>query len=420
MGFVVVGLSHKTAPIEVREQVFIPQTGVGACVRRLIDHDLIESGVLLSTCNRTELYAVAADEQHPDRVFESFGLWPHELPYEDWRRYAYQLTGDEAIAHLFRVASGLESMVLGEGQVLGQMKTALALARSAGVLDARLEIILRGAIRAGKRIRHETELGRRPVSVSHAAVAKAAEVFLDLRNRGVLLIGAGPMSEIALRLLRNRHVGPIYLASRTIERADRLARPLQGEAVAFDAIGEIITGVDIIMSSTGSAHLLDRRVVEAFQQQRHQRPMLIIDMAVPRDVDPQAGSVAGVHLVNIDDLETIAETNREERNTAVPAAERIIDEELRGTVRALQSRDSATTISALVNRVQRLKASVLEQQLARLPAEDLRTREAMRELADDLTAKFLHGPIRALQESPSPPLEATVMTEAFRLDEDPA
>lgn len=420
MGFVLVGLSHKTAPIEIREQVFIPEAGVGECVRRLIDHDLIDSGVLLSTCNRTELYAVAPDGQHPDRVFESFGLWPHELPYEAWRRYAYQLTDGEAIAHLFRVASGLDSMILGEGQVLGQIKTALALARSAGVVDARLEIILRGAISAGKRIRHETELGRRPVSVSHAAVAKAAEVFGDLRNRGVLLLGAGPMSEIALRLLRNRRVGPIYLTSRTIERADRLARPLQGQAVAFDSIEEIITEVDIIMSSTGTAHVLDRGAVEALQERRHHRPILIIDMAVPRDIDPQAGSLEGVHLLNIDDLQAIAEANREERNTAVPAAERIIDEELRATLRALQSRDAARTISALVNRVQRLKASVLEQQLARVPAEDLRTRQAMRELADDLTAKFLHGPIRALQESPSPPLDATVMTEAFRLDEDPA
>ena len=312
MGFVLVGLSHKTAPIEIREQVFIPEAGVGECVRRLVDHDLIESGVLLSTCNRTELYAVVSDAHHPDRVFESFGLWPHELPYDAWRRYAYQLTDDAAIAHLFRVASGLDSMILGEGQVLGQIKHALALARSAGVVDARLEIILRGAIRAGKRIRHETELGRRPVSVSHAAVAKAAEVFGDLRNRGVLLLGAGPMSEIALRLLSNRRVGPIYLTSRTVERADRLARPLQGRAVAFDAIEEIIPEVDVIMSSTGSGHVLDRSAVEAFQMRRGRRPLLIIDMAVPRDIDPQAGLVEGLHLLNIDDLQAIADTNREE------------------------------------------------------------------------------------------------------------
>ena len=418
MGFVLVGLSHKTAPIEVREQVFIPESGLGECVRRLIDHELIESGVLLSTCNRTELYAVAS-KQGQDRVFESFGMWPHELPYEAWRRYAYQLSGDEAIAHLFRVASGLDSMILGEAQVLGQIKDALAQARLAGVVDARLEIILRGAIRAGKRIRHETELGRRPVSVSHAAVAEAAAVFGTLRNRGVLLVGAGPMSEIALRLLHNQGIGPIYLTSRTIERADRLARPLQGQAVAFEAIDKVIGDVDIIMSSTGAGHVLDRRAVEDLQERRGRRPLLIIDMAVPRDVDPQAGQVEGVHLMNVDDLQAIAEANRDERASAIPAAERIIDEELRATSRALERRESAETIAALRRRMEKLKNSVLEHELARVPVDDLRTRQAMGQLADALAARFLHGPIRALQESPSPPLETTVITDAFGLNEDP-
>src|SRR5919204_163802 len=275
-----------------------------------------------------------------------------------------------------------------------------------------------GARGAENRPRHETELGRKPVSVSHAAVAKAAEAFGNLRNRGVLLLGAGPMSEIALRLLRNQGVDPVYLTSRNIERADRLARPLNGQAVAFDAIDQGIAEGDIIMSSTGAAHVLDRRAVEALQERRARRPLLIIDMAVPRDIDPRAGDVEGVHLVNIDDLQAIAEANREERAAAIPAAERIIDEELRATRRALDRRESAATVAALVNRMEELKRSVLDDRLARVPVGDLRTRRAMRELADALTARFLHGPIRALQESPTPPLEATVITDAFGLDED--
>src|SRR2546425_3734670 len=177
VNFVLVGLSHKTAPVEIREQLFIPEAGVGECVRRLIDRDLIESGILLSTCNRTELYALAALEASPDRLLESFGLWPHALPFDEWRHYAYQLSGEDAVAHLFRVACGLDSMVIGEAQILGQIKRALVAARQAGGLSARLEIIARGAIRAAKRTRHETELGRRPVSVSHAAVAAAADVL---------------------------------------------------------------------------------------------------------------------------------------------------------------------------------------------------------------------------------------------------
>jgi len=190
--FILVGLSHQTAPVDIREQVFIPEAAEGECVRRLIDHDLIEGGVLLSTCNRTELYAVTAERDTQDQLLESFGWWPHALPFAAWRRYAYQLTGDDAMTHVFRVASGLDSMIIGEAQILGQIKAALARARSARLVDAGLEIILHGAIRAGRRTRHETELGRTPVSVGHAAVAKAAELLGDLAGRGVFSWAPGP------------------------------------------------------------------------------------------------------------------------------------------------------------------------------------------------------------------------------------
>ncbi|TMD46793.1 MAG: glutamyl-tRNA reductase [Chloroflexi bacterium] len=416
MKFVLVGLSHKTAPVEIREQLFIPEAGVGECVRRLIDRDLIESGILLSTCNRTELYAVAAPEAAPDRLLESFGLWPHALPFDEWRRYAYQLSGEDAVAHLFRVASGLDSMVIGEAQILGQIKRALVAARRAGGLNAWLEIIARGAIRAAKRTRHETGIGRRPVSVSHAAVAAAATVLGDLAGRHVLLIGAGEMSEVALRLLRKQRIGDVYLASRTFDRADQVAQPLGGQAVPFDRVGEIIAKVDIILTSSSAPHhVLDAERVARFQSRRDGRSLLIIDMAVPRDVDPEVNQVPGVHLLNIDDLRTITQTNREERKAWVPAAERIVDDELRATRLALDARESAPTVEALVHHVEQLRDSVLERQLSRVPPDEVATRDAMRELADALTARFLHGPVRALRESPDPTLDAAVMTDAFGL-----
>jgi glutamyl-tRNA reductase len=419
--FVVLGLSHKSAPLDVREQVFIPETGVGECVRRLIDHDLIESGVLLSTCNRTELYAIASANDTPDRLFESFGLWPHQLPFEAWQRYAYRLTGEDAMDHLFRVAGGLDSLMIGEAQVLGQLKRALSLARQAGALDAQLEIIIRGALRAAKRIRHETGLGRRPVSVSHAAVAATQEVLGGLAGRNVLLLGAGEMSEVTLRLLRNQRIGSVYLASRRFERADEVAQSAGASAVPFDGIEEIIGAVDIIVSSSSAPHhLLDAGRVVTFQERRGGRPLLIVDMAVPRDVDPSAAGVAGVHLLNIDDLQRVAETNREAREAFVPAAEQIVAEEVRATGHALDARESAPTVQALVGRVERLRDGVLERHLARVPATEVETREAMRDLADALTAKFLHGPIRALRESPDPTLEAAVMNDAFDLDRDPS
>jgi glutamyl-tRNA reductase len=421
VNFVLVGLSHTTAPVEIREQVFIPEAGVGECVRRLIDRDLIESGMLLSTCNRTELYAVTSVEAAQDRLLESFGWWPHALSFDAWQRYAYRLSGEEAMVHLFRVASGLDSMMIGEAQILGQIKRALATARQAGALDARLEIILRGAIRAAKRTRHETGLGRRPVSVSHAAVAAAGNLLGDLAGRRVLLVGAGEMSEVALRLLHRQRIGQVYLASRTFERADQVAQPLGGEAVPFEAIGDIIAEVDIILSSSGAPHyLIDAALVETFQSSRAGRPLLIIDMAVPRDVEPQVGRVPGVHLLNIDDLQAIAQTNREERKAWVPAAEAIVDEELRATRIALDAREAAPTVQALVDRVERLRDGVLERYLARVPATEVETREAMRDLAAALTARFLHGPIRALRESPDPALEAAVMNDAFELDRNPS
>jgi glutamyl-tRNA reductase len=419
--FVVLGLSHKSAPLDVREQVFIPETGVGECVRRLIDHDLIESGVLLSTCNRTELYAIASANDTPERLFESFGLWPHQLPFEAWQRYAYRLTGDDAMDHLFRVAGGLDSLMIGEAQVLGQLKRALSLARQAGALDANLEIILRGALRAAKRIRHETGLGRRPVSVSHAAVAATQDVLGGLAGRNVLLLGAGEMSEVTLRLLRNQRIGRVYLASRRFERADEVAQATGAAAVPFDGIEEIIGAVDIIVSSSSAPHhLLDAGRVIAFQERRGGRPLLIVDMAVPRDVDPDAAGVAGVHLLNIDDLQRVAEANREAREAFVPAAEQIVAEEVRATSHALDARESAPTVQALVSRVERLRDGVLDRHLARVPATEVQTREAMRELADALTATFLHGPIRALRESPDPTLEAAVMNDAFELDRNPS
>jgi len=421
VNFVLVGISHTTAPVDIREQVFIPESGVGECVRRLIDHDQIESGVLLSTCNRTELYAVASVEAGHDRLLESFGWWPHVLPFEAWQRYAYRLSGEEAMAHLFRVASGLDSMMIGEAQILGQIKRAMGAARQASALDARLEIILRGAIRAAKRTRHETGLGRRPVSVSHAAVAAAMNLLGDLAGRGVLLIGAGEMSDVALRLLHKQRIGHVYLASRTFERADQVAQPLGGEAVPFGAIGDIIAEVDIILSSSSAPHnVLDASQVEIFQAHRGGRQLLIIDMAVPRDVEPMVARVPGVHLLNIDDLRTIAQANREERNAWVPAAETILEEELRTTRLALEARDSATTVQALVRRVEGLRDGVLERHLARVPVTEMDTRQAMRGLADALTAKFLHGPIRALRESPDPALEAAVMNDAFELDKNPS
>ena len=414
MTFVLVGLSHRTAPLDVREKAFIPETAVGECVRRLVDRELVDAGVLLSTCNRTELYAVSASPEAATGVFESFALWPHELPFQLWQQYAYQLSDRAALDHLFRVACGLDSMVLGEGQVLGQLKRALVQAQQAGVVDASLQVILRGAIRAGKRVRDETALGRNPVSVSHAAVAQASAVLGSLAGREVLLVGAGEMNEVALRLLRNQGIGRAYLASRTRERATRVASPLGAEAIDIGALDEVIDRVDLIIcSSSAPHHVLDVPDVQRLQSRRRERPLVIVDIAVPRDVDPLAGEIPGVHLFNLDDLQTIARENMEGRKGSIPAAERILDEELHRVQAALDAREAAPIIRDLVDRVERMRDRELARHLDRLPSDDDRARNALRALAHGLTAKFLHGPVRQVRESPAPGVDGAILSEAF-------
>ncbi|HYM50632.1 MAG TPA: glutamyl-tRNA reductase [Candidatus Limnocylindrales bacterium] len=414
--FVLVGLSHRTAPIEVREKAFVPESGVGECVQRLIDRSLIESGVMLSTCNRTELYAVSPEDQARG-LLEAFAWWPHELPFETWQRHAYQLEGEDAVRHLFQVASGLDSMVLGEGQVLGQLKRALALASEAGTLDPELQIILRGALRAGKRVRHETELGRRPVSVGHAAVTQAAESLGSLKGRGVLLIGAGPMSEVAMRLFRNQGLRGVFVASRTLDRAERVARALGGTAVAFDAMDAIIDQVDVILSSSSAPfHLFDAARMAALQGRRGFRPLVVIDIAVPRDVDPAVAQVEGVALFNIDDLQRVADRGLEGRRASIDDAERLVDEELARTTAALGARTTAPLASALVERLERLRDAELARVLARVPESDVQTRMALTDLADGLTSKFLHHPLRHLRETEQPHLDGAVLRDAFDLE----
>lgn len=415
MDFVVVGLNQKTAPVAIREQAFIPPTAVGECVQRLIDRDLLDGGVLLSTCNRTELYAVASIPMPTERLVDAFGEWPHRLPFELWQRHAYQATGRAAMEHVFRVAAGLESAVIGEGQVLGQLKEAVALARDHHVTDPSLEILMRGAIRAGKRVRAETELGRTGRSVSDIAVSKATELLGSLRNRGVLVVGAGPMSTIALRRLREEGVVNLFVASRTVERAERAAASGAARAIAMSEIDEIADRLDLILSATGAPHhLLDVRMIEALHRRGAGRALLVIDMAVPRDIDPLVETLPGIRLLNIDDLQSPAGQNRQQ-TIAMSAAESIVAEELDATADALEARNAAGLISAVVHQANRLRDDAVERFSARLPGDDAAGRRAMRELAHSLTAQLLHQPIDALRREPDERIRSAI-GKAFGVD----
>lgn len=410
--FVVVGLNQKTAPVAIREQAFIPASAAGECVQRLIDRDLLDSGVLLSTCNRTELYAMA--KIPAEGLVESFGEWPHQLPFDLWQRHTFRAAGRPAMEHLFRVAAGLESAVIGEGQVLGQLKGAVSMARDHHLTDPSLEIVMRGAIRTGKRVRAETGLGRTARSISHIAVMKAAEILGDLQDRGVLVVGAGPMSRIALRLLQEHRVATLFVASRTVERAQQVAGGA-AQAIAMGDIDDVADRLDLILSATSAPHvLLDVSTIEALQRRRGGRTLLVIDMAVPRDIDPLVGAISGVRLLNIDDLRSTAEPT-----AWTSAAESILAEELDATEDTLEARKAADLIAAVIQQANHWRDEAVERFAARLPEDDAVGKRAMRELAHALTARLLHQPIQALRRGQDEPTRS-VIAKAFGVDADHA
>ncbi|HEY9287574.1 MAG TPA: glutamyl-tRNA reductase [Candidatus Dormibacteraeota bacterium] len=420
MDFVVVGLNQKTAPVAIREQAFIPASAVGECVQRLVDRDLLDSGVLLSTCNRTELYAMAPGPMAAERLVDAFGEWPHQLPFDTWRRHAYQATGRPALQHVFRVAAGLESAVIGESQVLGQFKEAVSLARDHHLTDPSIEIVMRGAIRAGKRVRTETDLGRTALSVSHIAVSKADEILGDLPKRGVLVVGAGPMSRIALRLLRQHGVGSLFVASRTVERAQHAAGSGLAQAIAMGEIDGVADRIDVILSATSAPHfLLNASMIEALQRRRAGRPLLVIDMAVPRDIDPLVGAIHGVRLLNIDDLQSMAGPNPDHHRARISAAESILVEELEATEDALEARKAADVIAAVMHQANQWRDQAVERFAARLPDDDQAGKRAMRDLAHSLTARLLHQPIQALRHAQDERTRSAI-GQAFGVDADDA
>jgi glutamyl-tRNA reductase len=398
--FVVVGLNHRTAPVEVREKAYIPEPALRECLQRVVDRELLQSGLLLSTCNRTELYGFSNASDGGQRLLDSFGLWPHQLSFEAWRQHAFSISGDQGLVHLYRVAAGLDSMVVGEAQVLGQLKDAARRAGELGMFDSQLHIVVRGALRAGKRVRSETELGRSPVSVSHAAVVLARQIFDgNLAGRRVLILGAGAMSEVALRLLKNQGIASVTVASRSLERAEAVGLERGADAIAFSEVEASLVDADIVISSSSAPHyLLDTQTIERVQALRDGRPLILLDIAVPRDIDPQAGSIEGVHLFNIDDLRSVAERSLARRRSWVDAAERIVAEEVDRTRNSLSARSRADAVATMVKRAEIVRDRELVRFTARLPEEDRPGREALGDLAHDLTAKLLHEFIEDLHD----------------------
>ncbi len=395
---VIVGLNHRTAPVEVRERLAFAADTIGHALRAMIAPDGVSEGVILSTCNRVEACVLADEGYLGTKAVKEFLSSFHGMPIGELDPHLYRKVGDEAVLHLFRVASSLDSMVLGEPQILGQVKDAYGYACEFRTIGPVLDKCFTKAFSAAKRVRTETRVASNAVSVSYAAVELAKKIMGDLSDNTVMLIGAGEMCELAARHLLSAGARGLLVTNRTFERAVRLAEEFNGTPVRFEELSVHLKRADIVLSSTGSPHfILTQKDIEDVLRVRKNRPMFFIDMAVPRDIDPDANRVDNVYVYDIDDLNNVIETNLEERQREAEKAEWIVAYEAEAFRRWLESQQVTPTIVSLRRKFEEIKETEVDKALSALGDADPRTRKVMESLASAILNKMLHPPISRLK-----------------------
>lgn len=400
MNIVVMGLSHKTASVDIREKVAFAPTNMDKPLRELMALPDIGEGVIVSTCNRVEIYATTHDVAGGMARLKRFLADYHSFDLETLEPHLYSYYGEAAIRHVFRVASSLDSMIVGEPQILGQIKTSYGYAaefKSSGII---LNRFLHKAFSVAKRVRTETRIASSAVSVSFAAVELAKKIFGDLNDKTVMLIGAGEMCELAAKHFLNNGVRGVMVTNRTYERAVRLAEEFDGQPVKFDELFDHLHKADIILSSTGATHfIIGAKDVEEVIRRRKRKPMFFIDIAVPRDIDPKVNDVENVYLYDMDDLQGVVATNLEQRNREAEKAEQIIDQEIGQFFKWLSSLEVTPTIVALRSKFEEIRQAELAKTLANwkeLPPDGQKRLEA---LTASLINKLLHPPTSILKKS---------------------
>ncbi len=420
---IIIGLNHRTAPVEIRERLAFPAETIGHALRGLMEKESLKEGVILSTCNRVEICALAHQNFRGVSEMKDFMSAFHGIPLPELDGYLYHYEGDEAVHHLFRVASSLDSMVLGEPQILGQVKDAYGYAGEFRSIGTILDKFFAKVFSVAKRVRTETKVASSAVSVSYAAVELARKIFGDLTDKTAMLIGAGEMCELAARHLVSAGVKGIMVTNRTFERAVKLAEEFRGTPIRFDELPVHLKRADIVLSSTGASHfIIQKQEVEEVIRIRRNRPMFFIDMAVPRDIDPDANQIDNVYVYDIDDLNNVIETNLEERQREALKAEEIVTEEVRSFRRWLDGQQVTPTIITLRRKYEEVKNIEVTKAVSVLGGEDPKTRKVVESLASSLLNKILHAPIAALKKDADGrnqmELVATVR-EIFDLPESP-
>lgn len=397
MSLLTIGLNHKTAPVNIRERLTFGPDIIVAALRNLLDLPDTEEAVILSTCNRTEIYcAINSDES------EEVSSWLakfHGLELETISPYLYQHEGREAVKHLLRVASGLDSMVLGEPQILGQVKAAYQTANQAGATRKLLARLFQHTFSVAKQVRTDTAIGSSPVSVAFAAVSLARQIFSDLSSQTALLIGAGETVELAARHLNQHGIGRMIVANRTVERAHTLANQFDAYAIALTEIPAHLAEADIVISSTASPlPVLGKGSVESALKKRKHQPMFMVDIAVPRDIEAEVGELDDVYLYTVDDLDEVIQENLRSRQEAAEQAAEIIDlhaEEFMGWLRSL---DAVDMIRDYRQQAELTRDEVL-QRAARLLESGKSPEDALHFLAHTLTNKLLHTPSTKIRQA---------------------
>ncbi|NLQ19024.1 glutamyl-tRNA reductase [Marinomonas sp. M1K-6] len=398
MPLITIGVNHKTAPVSMRERVaFAPEKMIDA-LSSLIAEKKANEAVIVSTCNRTELYCSVDDFSKADDVIAWLGEY-HGIALAELQQYCYTHADDDSVRHIMRVASGLDSLVLGEPQILGQVKSAYAVSQEGACIGPELQSLFQRTFSVAKRVRTDTAIGENPVSIAFAAVSLAQRIFADIRNSTALLIGAGQTIELVARHLKENGIKRIIVANRTLARAQILANELNAEAIMLGEIGDYLSQADIVISSTASQlPIIGKGMVERATTKRRHSPMLLIDIAVPRDIEPEVEEVNDAYLYTVDDLHSVIEENVRARQDAAKAAEQMIEEGVDAYRRVVESRKVSDLIVNFRQSAEAIKNTELEKALKGLEMGQS-PEQVINKLAHGLMNKLIHAPTRYLRDA---------------------
>jgi glutamyl-tRNA reductase len=398
MELLVVGLNHKTAPIEIRECLAFPEDKIAEAVSKVHALPSLKENMILSTCNRVEVYAATRETEKATHELKEFLSQYHGVSLKEFEKSLYFHIGEEAVRHIFRVASSLDSMVVGEPQILGQIKDAYDISQQAKTSGLILHRLLHRAFHVAKRVRTETKIGNSAVSVSFVAVELAKKIFDTLERKTVLLIGAGEMSELAAQHLVSGGIEKVLVTNRTYERAVTLSQQFKGEAIPFEEMSQGLRKADIVISATDAPQYLIRHdQVSKVMKDRRQKPIFFIDIADPRDIEPKVGNIENVYLYNIDDLQKVVNDNIQDRKKEAARAENIVQDEVIKFVNWYRSLDVTPTIVALMEKFEEIRKKELEKTFSLHPNFSDKERKSLEAMTSAIINKILHEPVTILK-----------------------